>query len=56
MSTTFSVRFDSNALNSPEYIGPFYTEDEAQDYADDRNSSLALSGVPSSVAFYSVVS
>jgi hypothetical protein len=56
MSTTYSVRFESPSLNSPEYIGPFYTEDAAQDYADDRNSSLALSGIPSSVAFYSVVS
>ena len=56
MNTTFSVRFDSNALNSPEYIGPFYSEDDAQDYADDRNSSLALNGIPSWVACYSVVS
>ena len=56
MSTqTFSVRFDSDALDSPEFIGPFYTEDDAQEYADDRNSSLALSGIPSSVACYSVV-
>jgi len=55
MTNTFTVRFDSNALNSPEYIGPFYSEDDAQDYADDRNSSLALSGVPSWVACYSVV-
>ena len=55
MSTTYTVRFDSNALDSPEYIGPFYSEVDAQDYADDRNSSLALSGVPSWVANYSVV-
>ena len=55
MSTTYTVRFTSNALNSPEYIGPFYSEDDAQDYADDRNGSLALSGIPSSVACYSVV-
>jgi len=55
MSTTFSVRFVSDALNSPEYIGPFYTEEDAQSYADDRNNSLALSGIPSSVACYSVV-
>jgi hypothetical protein len=55
MTETFTVRFDSNALDSPEYIGPFFTEDEAQDYADARNSSLALSGIPSSVACYSVV-
>ena len=51
---TFTVRFDSNALDSPEFIGPFYTEEEAQDYADDRNGSLALAGIPSSVACYSV--
>jgi len=55
MNNTFTVRFDSVSLNSPEYIGPFYSEDEAQDYADDRNSSLALSGIPSSVACYSVI-
>jgi hypothetical protein len=54
MTKTFTVRFDSNALNSPEYIGPFYSEDEANDYADCRNGSLALSGIPSSVASYSV--
>ena len=55
MSTqTFFVRFTSNAINSPEYIGPFHSEDEANDYADCRNSSLALSGIPSSVASYSV--
>ncbi len=52
---TFTVRFDSNALNSPEYIGPFFSEDDAQDYADDRNGSLQLGGIPSSVACYSVV-
>ena len=52
---SFTVRFDSDALDSPEFIGPFYSEDAAQDYADDRNGSLALSGIPSSVAFYSVV-
>jgi hypothetical protein len=55
MTNTFTVRFESPSLNSPEYIGPFFSEDDAQDYADDRNSSLALSGIPSSVAFYSVV-
>ena len=55
MNTTFSVRFVSDALDSPEYIGPFYSEEEADEYADDRNSSLALSGIPSSVACYSVV-
>jgi len=56
MSTqTFTVKFWSEHLDVPEYIGPFFTEQDAQDYADDRNSSLALSGIPSSVACYSVV-
>ena len=55
MTNTFTVRFVSDALDSPEYIGPFYSEEEAQDYADDRNGSLALAGIPSSVACYSVV-
>jgi hypothetical protein len=54
MTQTFFVRFTSNAINSPEYIGPFYSEEDAYSYADDRNSSLALSGIPSSVASYSV--
>jgi hypothetical protein len=54
MKQTFYVRFDSNALNSPEFIGPFHSEDAAYDYADDRNVSLSLSGIPSSVASYSV--
>jgi len=54
MKEFWIVSFVSDALNSPEYIGPFYSEDSAYDYADDRNSSLALAGIPSSVASYSV--
>lgn len=55
MAQSITVRFDSVALHSPEYIGPFDSEDAAQDYADVRNSSLALAGIPSSVACYSVI-
>ena len=55
MTETFTVRFDSDALDSPEYIGPFYTLKDAEDYCDDRNGSLSLSGIPSDVACYSVV-
>jgi len=55
MSKTFTVRFWSEHLESPEYIGPFYSEDSANDYADARNGSLSLSGIPSWVACYSVV-
>ena len=50
----FFVRFDSYALNSPEYIGPFDNEDDAYDYINARNGSLALSGVPTDVASYTV--
>jgi len=55
MTNTFTVRFWSEHLDSPEYIGPFYSEDDAQDYCDARNGSLSLSGIPSWVACYSVV-
>jgi hypothetical protein len=51
---TFTVCFISEALDSPEYIGPFYNEDEAYDYANVRNASLALGGIPSTVASYGV--
>lgn len=54
MTETFYVRFVSPSVNSPEYIGPFYSEEDAYNYADDRNSSLSLSGIPSSVASYAV--
>jgi len=55
MTETFTVRFVSDALNSPEYIGPFYSEDDAQGYCNSRNDSLQLNGIPSWVACYSVV-
>lgn len=55
VSETFTVVFHSTALDSPEYISPFYSLSDAEDYADDRNDSLALAGIPSSVACYSVL-
>ena len=55
MTQTFTVAFYSTALDSPEYIGPFTSLSDAEDYADDRNDSLALAGIPSSVACYSVL-
>lgn len=55
MTETFTVRFLSESLDSPEYIGPFYSEKDADDYCDFRNQSLALSGIPSWVASYSLV-
>lgn len=55
MLQDYTVRFWSESLNSPEYIGPFRSLKEAEDYCEARNSSLQLSGIPSSVANYSVV-
>lgn len=52
---SYTVRFDSVALDSPEYIGPFDTEKDAQDYCDARNYSLDHMGIPSSVAYYFIV-
>ena len=53
---TWTVRFDSrdleNGLNDVEYIGPFYSYDDACDYADHQNNGLAYNGHP---ALYSVV-
>ena len=55
MTETFTVRFLSESLDSPEYIGPFYSEKDADDYCDHYNLTLALSGIPSWVASYSVL-
>jgi len=44
MSETFTVRFVSEELDSPEYFGPFYSEDDAYDFADDSNCRLSLQG------------
>jgi hypothetical protein len=52
---TFTVRFHSPGFDGPRYIGPFYTEGEAYAYADECNGYLAAAGIPSSVAFYSVL-
>ena len=51
---TFTVRFHSPGFDGPRYFGPFYTEEEAYDYADECNSYLAAAGIPSSVASYGV--
>jgi len=37
-------------------FGPFSSEDDAQDFADDQNHTLQLSGIPGDVASYSVIS
>ena len=51
----FFVIFSSLAVDPPKCIGPFDSEDDAYAYANDLNDSLALRGIPSSVACYSVL-
>lgn len=52
---TYYVCFQSTALQEVEYTGPFYSEEDATDYADHQNQNLANNGVPGSVACYWVV-
>ncbi len=51
---TFYVMFSSEELTEPEYIGPFYELQDAEDYADHQNQGLANNGIPGSVASYGV--
>jgi carbamate kinase len=52
---TYYVMFQSEELETPEYIGPFYSEEDASDYADYNNQGLANNGVPGWKASYEVV-
>ena len=52
---TYYVRFWSENKSEDEFIGPFYDEDEAWEFADYQNTGLGLNGIPTSVACYSVV-
>ena len=49
------VKFLSDELLEPEYIGPFDSYDAAYDYADDENNRLASAGVASWRASYSAL-
>jgi hypothetical protein len=53
---TWTVRFDSRhlegGLEDVQYIGPFYTEDDAYDFASSQNSRLSDAGLP---GLYSVL-
>ena len=53
--SSFYVRFESVELDEPQYIGPFNSEDDAYEYADDCNTGLSLNGIPGDVASYGVV-
>jgi len=53
-SKDYYVRFYSSECDEPQFIGPFETEDAADDYADYQNTGLSLNGIPGWVASYSV--
>ena len=52
---TYYVIFNTVEYDEPQYIGPFYSLEDADDYADSANTGLALAGVPGSKASYGVV-
>ena len=43
---TFYVMFHSEDLETPDYIGPFFKLEDAEDYADHQNQGLANNGIP----------
>ena len=51
---TFYVMFHSEELTEPDYIGPFYELQDAEDYADYQNQGLANNGIPGWRASYGV--
>lgn len=51
----YTVVFWSTENDAPQYIGPFFSEDAANNYADNENQKLSLAGIPSSIANYSVI-
>jgi hypothetical protein len=55
MTQTYTVRFYHENEECPEYIAPFHTLKDAENYCESRNSSLQLAGIPSSVACYYVI-
>ena len=52
---TYYVAFHSTAPEDVEYTGPFYSEEDAEDFASHQNQGLANNGIPGSVACYWVV-
>lgn len=51
MTQTFDVKFWNESEQMYDYIGPFDTLEDAEDYADYQNTGLSYGGHP---ALYSV--
>lgn len=50
----FLVRFWSVDVPDPQYVGRFWCADDAEDFCDEQNGRLALSGISSATANYFV--
>ena len=50
----FLVRFWSVDVPDPQYVGRFWSSDDAEDFCDEQNGRLNLSGIPTSTAHYFV--
>ena len=50
----FLVRFWSVDVPEAQYVGRFWSSDDAEDFRDEQNGRLNLSGIPTSTAHYFV--
>ena len=50
----FLVSFWSVDVPDPQYVGRIRSSDDAEDFCDEQNGRLALSGIPSDIANYFV--
>ena len=51
----FLVQFWSADLTGPQLVGSFHFDESAESFCDEQNERLALSGIPSHVAYYFVI-
>ena len=54
MMDEFLVRFWSVDVPETQYVGRFWSSDDADDFCDEQNGRLNLSGIPTAVAHYFV--
>ena len=50
----FLVKFWSVDVPEAQHVGRFWSSDDAEDFCDEQNGWLALSGIPSDTANYFV--
>ena len=55
MADEFLVRFWSVDVPDPQDVGRFWSSDDAEDFCDEQNGRLSLSGIPTAVAHYFVI-